>query len=474
MEAFMGRRCPFACDVCGSRKKREVIDVERSVCEDVDPTCEEMATEGMCTDPVHQIFMEKSCPFACDVCSDRKRRRARAIADLKRTDNAAEKKRELGHEDVQKRGCQDYNSKCEQYAVDGLCHDVDTVALMTNTCPSACDRCKRHQIETRAVCKDVDPTCEEKAIDGFCFHPDFQSFMEKSCAYACDVCSGVKKRRARAIAELRLDAVAIDAAAAAADGDAAGAAKRSEERRMNCEDYSPKCESFAMDGLCGDAETAPLMAKTCPFACEQCKREMTEEVAKKEENVKEEEEEAKIRDAAKREVDELMGEAKKEVKAAIEAAKKEEAVKKEEVAKKEEAAKNEEAAKKEEAIREVRAAMAEEKALLARSFAGLLADAADAADAADVAKRSCRDFSPKCGQYASAGLCRHRETFSLMTKTCPSSCGRCVKREISVKKRGCTDKKTKCEAWATHGMCTSDPDMKDFMSKTCPFACDLC
>ena len=49
MEAFMGRRCPFACDVCGSRNKREVIDTARSVCEDVDPTCEEMATEGMCT-----------------------------------------------------------------------------------------------------------------------------------------------------------------------------------------------------------------------------------------------------------------------------------------------------------------------------------------------------------------------------------------------------------------------------------------
>ena len=75
--------------------------------------------------------------------------------------------------------------------------------------------------------------------------------MEKSCAFACDVCSGVKKRRARAIAELRLDAVAIDAADAAAAAAEGGAAKRSEERRMNCEDFSPKCESFAMDGLCG-------------------------------------------------------------------------------------------------------------------------------------------------------------------------------------------------------------------------------
>merc|ERR1712142_830209 len=120
------------------------------------------------------------------------------------------------------------------------------------------------------------------------------------------------------------------------------------------------------------AETAPLMAKTCPFACEQCKREMTEEVAKKEETVKREEEEGELKEAAKREVDDLMEEAKKEG-----------------------AAREEEARKREEAEREVRAAMAEEKAILARSFAGLLSDTADAAD---VDKRSCRDFSPKCGQ----------------------------------------------------------------------------
>ena len=70
--------------------------------------------------------------------------------------------------------------------------------------------------------------------------------MEKTCAFACDVCSSRKRRRARAIAELTLDADAIDAAAAAAVDEAAAAA----EKRSVCEDFSPKCEAFASDGFC--------------------------------------------------------------------------------------------------------------------------------------------------------------------------------------------------------------------------------
>merc|ERR1719309_1044857 len=93
-------------------------------------------------------------------------------------------------------------------------------------------------VEKRGACKDSSPNCEKWATEGMCRQdPDMEAFMGRRCPFACDVCSGVKKRRARAIAELRLDAVAIDAADAAA-----AAAERSEERRMNCEDFSPKCE----------------------------------------------------------------------------------------------------------------------------------------------------------------------------------------------------------------------------------------
>jgi len=118
-----------------------------------------------------------------------------------------------------------------------------------------------------------DPTCEEKATDGLCFDPEYQAYMEKACPFACDVCSGRKKRRARAIAELLVDVKAIDAAAAAASG---------AEKRSVCEDFSPKCEAFASDGFCIDDETSSLMVKTCPFACEGCKRETTDVEAKKE------------------------------------------------------------------------------------------------------------------------------------------------------------------------------------------------
>ena len=57
---------------------------------------------------------------------------------------------------------------------------------------------------------------------------------------------------------------------------------------------------------------------------------------------------------------------------------------------------------------------------------------------------------------------RHRETSSLMAKTCPSSCGKCVKRGVESeienvpvreKRAICKDNKAKCETWATHGMC---------------------
>jgi len=368
---------------------------------------------------------EKTCAFACDVCSDRKRRRARAIADLKRGE-VTEKRRLTIEGEVEKRGCQDFNSKCEQYAVDGLCNDVDVIGLMSKSCPFACDRCKREEEETRSACEDVDPTCEEKATDGLCFDPEYQEYMEKACPFACDVCSGRKKRRARAIAELLVDVKAIDAAAAAASG---------AEKRSVCEDFSPKCEAFASDGFCIDDETSSLMVKTCPFACEGCKRETTDLEAEAERRM----------------------EAKKELEAAKEVSRK-----------------------------EVEAAMAEEKVRRKRFFASLLSDAAsieeeeverrgEGEEGGDVEKRGCRDYSPKCVHYSQDGLCGNRETSMLMSKTCPFSCGHCRKRELEVEARGtCKDTKSKCEVWAIHGMCKSDPDMEHFMAKTCPFACDMC
>jgi len=102
-----------------------------------------------------------------------------------------------------------------------------------------------------------------------------------------------------------------------------------------------------------------------------------------------------------------------------------------------------------------------------------------------VEKRGCRDYSAKCAQYSRDGLCGNRETSSLMSKTCPFSCGHCRKRELDLEACGkreldleargtCKDTKSKCEVWAIHGMCKSDPDMEHFMAKTCPFACDMC
>merc|ERR1719289_768503 len=420
MEAFMGGRCPFSCDVCGrsgnARAKRGVAEA-RSTCEDVDPECEAMAIDGLCFDPEHQSYLEKACPFACDVCSDRKRRRARAIADLKRS---FAKRGGEEEEEEEKRGCQDHSSKCEQYAVDGLCHDADISMLMFKTCPFACDGCKR-EVKARSACEDVDPTCEEKAIDGLCFDPEYQAYMEKSCPFACDVCSGRKKRRARAIAELRVDVAAIDAIDAADAADVTDA-KRSEETTRSCDDFSPRCESFATDGFCSDPETSALMKKTCPFACDGCKRDVKEEAV-----VEGEKKEVPVEEVQKRE----------EVKM--------------------------EAAKKEAEIQ------------WARSFAGLLADSADV-DSAGAEKRGCADFSSKCNEYAAIGLCGETQTSSLMKKTCPSSCGDCGKRELvqMAARAACRDSKTKCERWALHGMCKSDPDMEHFMAKTCPFACDLC
>jgi len=425
MEAFMGRRCPFACDVCGARGKRKVKRLITE-CEDVAPNCEEMALEDLCHDPAHQAFMEKACPYACDVCSDRKRRKVRAIADMRRSIiDAKEGKKE------EKRGCMDLSDKCEHYAVDGLCSDSETSVLMAKTCPYACDECKR-ELSSRSSCEDTDPACEEMATDGLCFDPEHQQFMEKACSFACDVCSGRKKRRARAIAELHLDAAAIDAAAA----------NLIEADKRACEDFSPKCEMFASDGLCTDSETSVLMAKTCPHACDGCKREVEVKEEDEEEKKEEKEMSTKAADLAAREV----------------------------------------------SRKEVRAAMKEEREKEGRTFASLISDAASADGAAaaavdaaeDVERRGCRDFSPKCANYAVSGLCRHHETSSLMAKTCPSSCGQCTKREIEsyvpaeVKRAICKDVKVRCEAWALHGMCKSDPDMEHFMAKTCPFACDLC
>merc|ERR1712198_726090 len=343
--------------------------------------------------------------------------------------------------------CKDTSPNCEKWALEGMCkQDPDMEAFMGRRCPFACDTCgarnKRRVMNARTACEDLDPACEEMAIEGLCFDPEYQTFMEKTCAFACDVCSSRKRRRARAIAELSLDAAAIDAAATAAAADDNAVAKRSV-----CEDFSPKCEAFASDGFCSDEETASLMIKSCPFACDGCKREV---------------EEVEVAEKAEEEV------AKKEVEAV--------ARKEEEVIKKEEAARAE---AKEAARREVEAAMKEEKIRRKRSFAALIADAASAdtafadKDAGDVEKRGCKDFSPKCQRYAEDGLCGNRETSSLMSKTCPSSCGHCRKREMEARS-SCKDTKAKCEVWAVNGMCKSDPDMEHFMAKTCPFACDLC
>merc|ERR1712198_525092 len=120
-----------------------------------------------------------------------------------------------------------------------------------------------------------------------------------------------KRRRTRAIAELSLDAAAIDAAATAAAADDNAPTKRSV-----CEDFSPKCEAFASDGFCSDEETSSLMIKTCPFACDGCKREVEEvEVAEKaEEEVAKKEAEEEV---AKKEAEAAEAEARREVEAAM-------------------------------------------------------------------------------------------------------------------------------------------------------------
>lgn len=208
-----------------------------------------------------------------------------------------------------------------------------------------------------------------------------------------------------------------------------------EADKRGCEDFSPKCEMYAADGLCGDSEISSLMAKTCPFACDKCKREVKKtEMETKNEEEKEGEEERK----------------EGAMESAIVVSRK-----------------------------EVEDLMKEENQMMARSFAALISDAADSAVAVseEVERRACGDFSQKCELYANGGLCGHRETSSLMTKTCPATCGLCAKRELKSaedKRAICQDTKSKCETWAIHGMCNSDPDMAHFMAKTCPFACDKC
>ena len=137
---------------------------------------------------------------------------------------------------------------------------------------------------------------------------------------------------------------------------------------------------FLSSSLPSDPETSALMKKTCPFACDGCKRDVKEEAV-----VEGEKKEVPVEEVQKRE----------EVK--MEAAKKEAA--------KEDA--EEEAARrlaKEVAKTEVEAAMREAEIQWARSFAGLLADSADV-DSAGAEKRGCADFSSKCNEYAAIGLC---------------------------------------------------------------------
>merc|ERR1711970_1309825 len=88
-------------------------------------------------------------------------------------------------------------------------------------------------VEKRGACKDTSPNCEKWATEGMCRQdPDMEAFMSWRCPFACDKCDSqakreVIKRRAPAIAELRLDAAAIDDATA-------DAVKRSEEKKAVC------------------------------------------------------------------------------------------------------------------------------------------------------------------------------------------------------------------------------------------------
>merc|ERR1712002_1077610 len=207
-------------------------------------------------------------------------------------------------------------------------------------------------LSERSTCKDRSVSCEIWATNGMCREsPDMEAFMSQRCPFACDMCGSSKKRDF-------LKRAAIDEA------------KRSqEERKMSCQDFSSKCEVFAMDGLCSDSETGPLMAKTCPYACDRCKREVIEEVTKKEAATAEKEGEVALETEAKKREEGSMEAARPlSLLAREEEESAKEAVKKEEEA----AKKEEEAAKKEEeaAIQEkVEAAIAAAKKEAAREAA---------------------------------------------------------------------------------------------------------
>lgn len=220
------------------------------------------ATDGKCHDPEYQAFMEKACPFACDVCSGRKKRRSRAIAELKVD--------AIGFEE-NKRACEDMSPKCEANATDGLCKEAETRNLMMKTCPSACGGCKRSIEERQAMhvreikflmeerkrtvkdleteagqideekrgCKDFSSKCEQYAVDGFCKDSETSGMMSKTCPVVCGICKRGLETRAF------------------------------EER--GCKDRKAKCETWATDGMCkSDPDMAHFMAKTCPFACDTC------------------------------------------------------------------------------------------------------------------------------------------------------------------------------------------------------------
>jgi len=248
--------------------------VERTTCKDSSPNCEKWATEGMCSqDPDMEAFMGRRCPYACDVCGARgkrgERRKARAIADLIRSAVNAK-----GEEEEEKRGCLDMNNKCENYAVDGLCSDSDTTALMAKMCPYACDRCKRevkeeeeNEVEKEEV-EAEEVVAKEETAREVAMREVKEAMKEEREVSLKEIQEAMAEERemvARSFASLISDAASADDAA-----DAAAANDQVEKR--SCRDFSVKCPSYAVNGLCGHRETSTLMAKTCPSSCGRCKR----------------------------------------------------------------------------------------------------------------------------------------------------------------------------------------------------------
>jgi len=88
--------------------------------------------------------------------------------------------------------CDDFHSKCKEWAFYGQCiHRAD---WMNVTCPNSCGTCKSHYICKRAECRDNDSHCGTWKAKGYCTK-NYVAFMNRECAKTCGTCDIAPSKR---------------------------------------------------------------------------------------------------------------------------------------------------------------------------------------------------------------------------------------------------------------------------------------